>query len=97
MKKNRCIILAYCILLAATVSHGVSFASSRNFEIIDEYQKGDLPHYSLICLANNEQITVQYAKSNVQVLENERCSGMRKEKGQNFVGHINAICDCVSS
>jgi len=97
MKKFPHASLTFCMVLAATCIHSFSFASSRNFEIVDEYQKDDLPHYSLICLANNEQITVQYVKPNVQVLENEECSGLSKEKGQNFVGHINAICDCVSS
>ena len=97
MKIFRIITLTLCMVLATTFINSVSYANSRNFEIIDEYQKDGLPHYSLICLANNDEITVQYTKSNVQVLESEPCSGLSKEKGQNFVGHINAICDCVSS
>ena len=84
-----------CVVLAAVFSAAVSYAAPKNFDIINEYLSDGEAHYQLVCKADDQEITLKYGATDVEVLENEQCSGVSKKKGQSFVDYINEICDCV--
>ena len=79
----------------AVFSAAVSYAAPKKFDIINEYLNDGEPHYQLVCTADDQEITLKYGITDVEVLENEQCSGINKKKSQNFVDYINEICDCV--